>query len=663
MESGEEMHEPDGVYDRQDFWLNGCHVDPSACTIEREDESVRVSAHSMAALVYLAENSGNIIDSQSLLAHAWPANHVGDNTVYKAINELRVALRDDAKNPRYIETLPRRGYRLITSVRNSNSQHGNRNRAGWKVAVASSCLIAVAMAAFFLRQIESEATIVLVSGQRIAVIKPPSGKQEDLAKTLELVYRQTVAKIIQLPGATVEHHDSRIEFDGNSLQSELALNRTLSFDNLNDELIVQITPGLNVVPHEDRYDLSQAPLASESIIDRAIATTIQDLETLASDEQLANMERWKTNDIHAYRFAAEGKLHQQHMNRDNLTRAQALFQRAIDSDRKFAEAYVELAVTLVSLANMTPNSAATEEAYQTLVALADAARKANLDKPYIGLLDGQRNFIATSHPMQLEQQHRARLLRNPKDPDALAGYSLLLMGAGFAEEARGYLDRAIELAPTPNRLWTDYVSLTDLTDTVESIRLAEEVLAKYPLMTISLFGLVEKNSWIGEFAKAEQYLERLSQSDSQGAWAHAARLSFAAMKGDLPLKSKALDSALAHPLTTNIMKGKLYFILGDVERGVAAWRNIEPAFVHLLWKFYAGSFEKYFHPEVIADPRYSRLLEDLNVGQSWRAHLNAQTVLLAEVTGIRSTTTFVMTETAMVARFPRSEHGPETPSI
>lgn len=67
-------------------------------------------------LLYLAQRSGQVVSRDELLTAVWPGVLVGDDALTQAIIKLRKALGDDAKRPTYIETLAKRGYRLIAPV-------------------------------------------------------------------------------------------------------------------------------------------------------------------------------------------------------------------------------------------------------------------------------------------------------------------------------------------------------------------------------------------------------------------------------------------------------------------------------------------------------------------------------------------------------------------
>jgi TolB-like protein len=70
----------------------------------------------MDVLVVLAETSPDVVSSDQLLDLVWPGVVVGDNVVHRAVTQLRKALGDQARAPRYIEHIPRRGYRLLVEV-------------------------------------------------------------------------------------------------------------------------------------------------------------------------------------------------------------------------------------------------------------------------------------------------------------------------------------------------------------------------------------------------------------------------------------------------------------------------------------------------------------------------------------------------------------------
>lgn len=80
------------------------------------DHSVQLSPLSMDILAYLAHPPGRVVSAEELVRELWGGRIVSDNPVYKIIAKLRRALCDDAEHPRYIETVRKRGYRLVAPV-------------------------------------------------------------------------------------------------------------------------------------------------------------------------------------------------------------------------------------------------------------------------------------------------------------------------------------------------------------------------------------------------------------------------------------------------------------------------------------------------------------------------------------------------------------------
>src|ERR1043165_4281146 len=77
---------------------------------------VRLTPKALALLSFLAERGGEAVSKDELFAAVWAEATVGDAALVTCIQELRNALRDDARHPRYIETLHRRGYRFIAKL-------------------------------------------------------------------------------------------------------------------------------------------------------------------------------------------------------------------------------------------------------------------------------------------------------------------------------------------------------------------------------------------------------------------------------------------------------------------------------------------------------------------------------------------------------------------
>ena len=91
-------------------------VDARTGEIARLDQRERLEPRTMALLMLFARHPGAVLTREYLLAQVWPDVIVGEDALARSLFKLRKALGDDAKAPVHIETLPKRGYRLIASV-------------------------------------------------------------------------------------------------------------------------------------------------------------------------------------------------------------------------------------------------------------------------------------------------------------------------------------------------------------------------------------------------------------------------------------------------------------------------------------------------------------------------------------------------------------------
>jgi TolB-like protein/DNA-binding winged helix-turn-helix (wHTH) protein len=101
---------------RPGFRLGPWRVDPARNELRKDGETIRLEPKAIEVLAYLAARAGDVVPREELLAAVWPGVIVGDDALTQAIIKLRKALGDDAHKPTYIETISKRGYRLVAPV-------------------------------------------------------------------------------------------------------------------------------------------------------------------------------------------------------------------------------------------------------------------------------------------------------------------------------------------------------------------------------------------------------------------------------------------------------------------------------------------------------------------------------------------------------------------
>jgi TolB-like protein/DNA-binding winged helix-turn-helix (wHTH) protein len=91
-------------------------VNPKSGQISRNGETARVESRTMPLLLCLAAQAGEVVSIDDLLNHVWFDVIVTPDSVYQAVASLRRLLGDDPKQPTYIATVPRLGYRMVATV-------------------------------------------------------------------------------------------------------------------------------------------------------------------------------------------------------------------------------------------------------------------------------------------------------------------------------------------------------------------------------------------------------------------------------------------------------------------------------------------------------------------------------------------------------------------
>src|SRR5215472_11427088 len=112
-------------------------VDVSARELHKNGTRVRLQEQPFQVLALLVQRPGELVTREELRQHVWPADTFVDfdNSLNAAIAKIREALGDSPENPRFIETLPRRGYRFIAPVK-AIEENSQQSLAATEVAQA-----------------------------------------------------------------------------------------------------------------------------------------------------------------------------------------------------------------------------------------------------------------------------------------------------------------------------------------------------------------------------------------------------------------------------------------------------------------------------------------------------------------------------------------------
>jgi TolB-like protein/DNA-binding winged helix-turn-helix (wHTH) protein len=203
-------------------------VDPAAGEISRYGETLRLEERTMRVLLRLVERAGDVVSIDELLNAAWGDVAVSQDSVYQAVASLRRVLGDDPKQPSYIATVPRLGYRLVAKVSPegaSSAQGGDKSaeRPGIKAkwAVVAVVLVGAAVVTTWTVLLKkrvpdaAQVTTAVQSPKSIGVLPfldlTEGMKEEEFADGMT---EELIDKLSRIPGLRVPAPTASFYFKG-----------------------------------------------------------------------------------------------------------------------------------------------------------------------------------------------------------------------------------------------------------------------------------------------------------------------------------------------------------------------------------------------------------------------------------------------------------------
>jgi TolB-like protein/DNA-binding winged helix-turn-helix (wHTH) protein len=211
-------------------------VNPAAGQISRNGETARLEARTMRLLLCLAEHAGEVVSIDDLLDQVWSGVNVTQDSVYQAVTSLRRLLGDDPRQPTYIATVPRLGYRMVATVGPWVDESVApaapdtpppllRRRAGftWALSAILSLALIVAIAFQFRGKFEnsntSSSTALAAQPQKSIAVLPfldltDGMKEEEFADGMT---EELIDKLSKIPGLRVPAPTSVFYFKGKQI--------------------------------------------------------------------------------------------------------------------------------------------------------------------------------------------------------------------------------------------------------------------------------------------------------------------------------------------------------------------------------------------------------------------------------------------------------------
>ena len=324
-------------------------VDPSRDVIRSDATETKLEPRAMRLLCCLADPPGDVHTTDELLSKVWPGLVVGQNSLYQAIAQLRRALGDLEDGARYIETVPRKGYRLIAPV----TSPPPAPTWNWRpLAIGGAALVLVAVSGWVVSRWQTIGKTS--SGQNPAIAVMPfldlsAGAQEQVfAEGLTEELTNTLARIpgLKVTGRTSSRRAVADEQEPRKLGRVLGVAYLLQGSVRTSEgrvrvsaRVVSTADGFQV--WSNNYDRSRTgAIGVQTDIAREV---VGSLKIQLSSEASGRIDLAPTSKLNAYDLYLLGRHQQMQRNPEALARAIEYHTQAIAIDPRFALAYAGLA--------------------------------------------------------------------------------------------------------------------------------------------------------------------------------------------------------------------------------------------------------------------------------------------------------------------------------
>jgi TolB-like protein/DNA-binding winged helix-turn-helix (wHTH) protein/lipoprotein NlpI len=449
------------------FRVGDWTVDPAANRLSRLDEEVRVEPKVMRVLSYLAERRGEVVSRHDLEANVWTGTIVTDDAVTNTIIKLRKALGDSAREPIYIETIAKSGYRLIAetsmleptvdagSKTGSEERNPPRGQPSWLQILFLGLLVLSGVLIFWLTASPPAVEPKPAEPGPVVAVLP----FENLSGDAEQAYfsngitEDLITDLSKIDGLRVVARNSAFAYRG-STESEQQIGVELgarylvkgSVRRSDDHLRINV----RLIDAADasnrwaeRYDRRISDIfAVQDEITRKIVSA---LEVTLSSRDRSNLIKDYATSVEAYDLFLQGMDHYGRRSGEDNALAREYFEQAIAIEPGFARAYAALALTHTTSA-ISGWGAPLEQSLAQAEVLVNKAMQLDDTLPQVHFVMGQVNMYKRDYAAALEAAARAIEL-TPSYPDAYALTGWILHFAGRPEEGLAAMQQAIALNP------------------------------------------------------------------------------------------------------------------------------------------------------------------------------------------------------------------------
>jgi TolB-like protein/DNA-binding winged helix-turn-helix (wHTH) protein/Tfp pilus assembly protein PilF len=442
-------------------------VDLRAGELRKQGKCIKVQEQPFHVLTVLLQRPGEVVTREELRNQNWPPDTFVDfdNSLNTAINKLREALGDSADNPRFIETLPRRGYRFIAPVNgmDGGAATPDKDKGGdgreslwrfrWIVAVVSLAVLAATLFAFNVFRVrERVLNDVRVPPIQSLAVLPLTNLSGDPAQEYfsDGMTDALITDLAQMGSVKVISRTSSMRFRRTD-KSLPEIARELNVDGIVEGTVqrsgdrVRITAQLIYGPADKHLWASsyernlQDVLALQEELARAIVGEIK--VKLTPQEQVRLGTNHSVNP-EAYEVYLRGLAFSKNHGEQSTRISTEYFNRVIQIDPQWAAPYAQLARSYhwIGSSGHPEFYAKSKTAALHAIGIDDSLGEAHSALAYV-LHNYDWNWSGA------ESEYKRALELNPNYSEAHHGYAVLLAAAGRNEQAVAEIRRAEELDP------------------------------------------------------------------------------------------------------------------------------------------------------------------------------------------------------------------------
>jgi TolB-like protein/DNA-binding winged helix-turn-helix (wHTH) protein/Flp pilus assembly protein TadD len=466
-----------------EFRLGDWLVRPGLNQLSREDTVVHLRPKVMNVLVHLAEHGSGVVSKEELIDAVWAKEFLADSALSRAVFELREGLGDDAQQPRYIETIPKRGYRLLAPVVREEDtpvlapapEPAPVSWRVWRVRLAVLALFALVVGTTLVLRgrVPTPGELVAAAPRKLVVLPfenlgPPEDEYLAAGITDEISGRLASVTGLSVISRTSAAQYARTTKTTKEIAQELGVDYllagTIRWDRSGGNAgRVRIIPRLIRVADDTHLwaDVYDRVIVDVFAVQTEIAEKVsQQLDLTLRQGERDALGRVPTSSPEAYKAYLQGNHHTSRFEGEEAQRlAITMYERAVELDPGFAVACSALSRAHGHMYNFGFDR--TETRRLSAKTSLDRALALAPDDPDVRLSVAWYNYVfAADSGKALAEINAAEKRAKPsRDSLTLRGYVLRRLGRFL--DAREKLVKALELSPRDYWL-EDEIAITDM---------------------------------------------------------------------------------------------------------------------------------------------------------------------------------------------------------